>query len=49
MIITLGGDGTILYAAGQFQKSDVPPVLGFYLGTLGFMCNNRIENIEKII
>lgn len=49
MIITLGGDGTILYAANNFQKTEVPPILGFYMGTLGFMCNNKTENLENEI
>lgn len=28
-IITLGGDGTILYAAKQFPGSYIPPIISF--------------------
>ncbi|KAI1907354.1 hypothetical protein LOZ53_005321 [Ophidiomyces ophidiicola] len=35
-IITLGGDGTVLYASWLFQHI-VPPVLSFSLGSLGFL------------
>lgn len=34
--ITLGGDGTLLYASWLFQNV-VPPVLSFSLGSLGFL------------
>lgn len=34
--ITLGGDGTLLYASWLFQRI-VPPVLSFSLGSLGFL------------
>lgn len=36
LIITLGGDGTVLYASWLFQRI-VPPVLCFALGSLGFL------------
>ncbi|KAK1293470.1 putative NAD kinase 1 [Acorus calamus] len=36
LIITLGGDGTVLWAASMF-KGPVPPVVPFSLGSLGFM------------
>ncbi|KAF4119617.1 NAD+ kinase, partial [Geosmithia morbida] len=35
-VITLGGDGTVLYASWLFQRI-VPPVLSFSLGSLGFL------------
>lgn len=38
MIVSLGGDGTILRAVSAFLNfSQVPPVLSFALGTLGFL------------
>jgi len=38
ILVTLGGDGTILYAASLFSTSRaVPPVLAFAMGTLGFL------------
>lgn len=36
LIISLGGDGTVLKAAWLFQGI-VPPILPFHLGTLGFL------------
>ncbi|XP_052188859.1 NAD(H) kinase 1-like [Diospyros lotus] len=36
VIITLGGDGTVLWAASMF-KGPVPPIVSFSLGSLGFM------------
>ncbi|KAI8808813.1 ATP-NAD kinase-like domain-containing protein [Cladochytrium replicatum] len=35
-IITLGGDGTVLFAAWLFQQK-VPPIIPFHLGSLGFL------------
>ncbi|KKY27917.1 putative atp-nad kinase [Phaeomoniella chlamydospora] len=35
-VISLGGDGTVLYASWLFQRV-VPPVLSFALGSLGFL------------
>ncbi|KAF4387280.1 hypothetical protein F8388_016689 [Cannabis sativa] len=35
-VVTLGGDGTVLWAASKF-KGPVPPVVPFSLGSLGFM------------
>lgn len=38
MTMTLGGDGTILHAASLFATSkNVPPILSFSMGTLGFL------------
>lgn len=37
LVVTLGGDGTILRAVSTFLNSNVPPVLSFALGTLGFL------------
>ncbi|KAJ3676271.1 hypothetical protein LUZ60_003683 [Juncus effusus] len=36
LVVTLGGDGTVLWAASMF-KGPVPPVVAFALGSLGFM------------
>ncbi|KAL7751686.1 hypothetical protein RI367_002685 [Sorochytrium milnesiophthora] len=35
-VITLGGDGTVLYTSWLFQHI-VPPVIPFHLGSLGFL------------
>lgn len=37
LIITLGGDGTILRGVSLFSNVQVPPVLSFAMGTLGFL------------
>lgn len=37
LIVTLGGDGTILRAVSAFLDCKVPPVLSFAMGTLGFL------------
>lgn len=42
LILTLGGDGTVLFVSSVFQKH-VPPVLSFSLGSLGFLTNYQFE------
>ena len=37
LVVTLGGDGTILRASSLFRTGPVPPVLSFSMGTLGFL------------
>lgn len=37
LVVTLGGDGTILHASSLFKSGQVPPVLSFSMGTLGFL------------
>jgi hypothetical protein len=34
-ILTLGGDGTVLYASWLFQGPVVPPLVPFHFGSLG--------------
>ncbi|XP_010031774.2 NAD(H) kinase 1 [Eucalyptus grandis] len=48
LVITLGGDGTVLWAASLFQ-GPVPPVVSFSLGSLGFMTPFSRENYEKTL
>lgn len=51
-IVTLGGDGTVLYASWLFQRI-VPPVLSFSLGSLGFLTqfdfDGYSETLEKAL
>jgi NAD+ kinase len=47
-IITLGGDGTVLYASWLFQRI-VPPVLSFALGSLGFLTKFDFQNYEETL
>ena len=48
-IITLGGDGTILYAANHFNTGSIPPMITFAQGSLGFMCNFTFEDHEAVL
>ena len=45
LVITLGGDGTVLFTSWLFQRI-VPPVLAFSLGSLGFLTNFNFENYK---
>ena len=39
LVLTLGGDGTVLYTSFSLFQRIVPPVLPFSLGSLGFLTN----------
>ncbi|RKO92906.1 ATP-NAD kinase-like domain-containing protein [Blyttiomyces helicus] len=47
-VITLGGDGTVLYAAWLFQDK-CPPMIPFHLGSLGFLTVFDFANFRKSI
>ncbi|CAG8496202.1 8912_t:CDS:2 [Acaulospora morrowiae] len=46
LVLTLGGDGTVLYTSWLFQKI-VPPVLPFHMGSLGFLTNFDMKNYKE--
>lgn len=46
LVVTLGGDGTVLYVSNLFQRI-VPPVMSFALGSLGFLTNFKFEHFRK--
>ncbi|KAJ0463235.1 putative phosphotransferase with an alcohol group as acceptor [Helianthus annuus] len=48
LVITLGGDGTVLWAASMF-KGPVPPVVPFSLGSLGFMTPFYSERYKECL
>lgn len=48
LMITMGGDGTILDAATMVRDSDVP-ILGINLGRLGFLASIEKSSIEPAI
>lgn len=37
LVITIGGDGTILHTSNLFGNGECPPVLSFSMGSLGFL------------
>lgn len=46
LVLTLGGDGTVLYTSWLFQRV-VPPILSFSLGSLGFLTNFEFEKYKE--
>ncbi len=46
-IVTIGGDGTILYASSLFQTA-VPPVISLHMGSLGFLMNFSSEGDKYV-
>lgn len=46
LVITLGGDGTVLYVLNLFQRI-VPPVMSFALGSLGFLTNFKFDQFKQ--
>ncbi|KAJ5683459.1 NAD(+) kinase [Penicillium macrosclerotiorum] len=48
LVLTLGGDGTVLFTSWLFQRV-VPPVLCFSLGSLGFLTNFEFSNYQSIL
>ena len=46
LVLTLGGDGTVLFTSWLFQRI-VPPILCFSLGSLGFLTNFEFENYKS--
>ncbi|WPH02547.1 Hypothetical protein R9X50_00541200 [Acrodontium crateriforme] len=46
LVITLGGDGTVLFTSWLFQRI-VPPVLSFSLGSLGFLTNFNFDQYKE--
>ncbi|MDI1488506.1 MAG: NAD(+) kinase [Ramalina farinacea] len=48
LVLTLGGDGTVLYTSWLFQRI-VPPILSFSLGSLGFLTNFAFANYKPTL
>ena len=49
LVITIGGDGTVIWAARLFKHSAVPPMLTFNMGSLSFMTYYSILEYKEII
>jgi len=48
LVLAVGGDGTVLAAAQRALASDVP-VLGFNLGTMGFLAEAEPDDLDQVI
>jgi NAD+ kinase len=48
MVVAVGGDGTMLSAVAVAHAADLP-VLGFNLGTLGFLTTAEPEDLERVV
>ncbi|KAH3672202.1 hypothetical protein WICMUC_004431 [Wickerhamomyces mucosus] len=48
LMITFGGDGTVLYGSWLFQQI-IPPVLSFSLGSLGFLTEFDVQDYKNIL
>ncbi len=48
LVLTLGGDGTVLFTSWLFQRI-VPPILSFALGSLGFLTNFPFETYKSTL
>lgn len=46
LVLTLGGDGTVLFTSWLFQRV-VPPILSFALGSLGFLTNFEFDRYKE--
>eukprot|EP00798_Chlamydomonas_sp_ICE-L_P002787 gene2787-12662_t len=45
-VVCLGGDGVILHASALF-RSNIPPVIAFNLGSLGFLTNHWYKDFRE--
>ncbi|KAF2659800.1 ATP-NAD kinase [Lophiostoma macrostomum CBS 122681] len=48
LVLTLGGDGTVLFTSWLFQRI-VPPILSFSLGSLGFLTNFEFAQFKEAL
>ncbi|KAI5451067.1 NADH kinase pos5 [Naganishia albida] len=50
LVVTLGGDGTILHVSSLYARAGVvPPVVSFSMGSLGFLLPFHIEGYRKTL
>jgi NADH kinase len=48
VVLTLGGDGTVLHAASLFPR-DCPPFVSFAFGTVGFLTPFRQTDVLPVL
>ncbi|MCD6172286.1 MAG: NAD(+)/NADH kinase [Sulfurimonas sp.] len=48
ILITLGGDGTLISAARRSYKYDIP-IFGIYAGTLGFLADVSMDELDEFV
>lgn len=49
LIITLGGDGTVLWTGGLLGTGPAPPLVSFALGSLGFMTPFALPDMPAVL
>ena len=49
LVITIGGDGTVLWTAQLFDNKPVPPTLSFSMGSLGFLTPFSSSSYKKVL
>lgn len=49
MVLTLGGDGTVLWACSLFASDPVPPVVPIAMGSLGFMTPFLVSKMGAVL
>jgi len=49
LLITIGGDGTILWSLRYFQHRVSPPIITFDKGSIGYMCNFSLSKFEETL
>ena len=48
-VVTLGGDGTVLWTCSILGNGPVPPLVPFAMGSLGFMTPFAMERMQKVL
>ncbi|KAI9346005.1 ATP-NAD kinase-like domain-containing protein [Zopfochytrium polystomum] len=49
LVVTVGGDGTVLYSTHLFQNCHPPPIVPFYMGSLGFLTVFEFDSYQSVL
>jgi NAD+ kinase len=49
LVLTLGGDGTVLWACSLFGNGSVPPIVPLAMGSLGFMTPFPLSRMDSVL